>query len=287
TGAWYGGSSPHQPRHSSSHSPRTGPNMLRPLLKARAATIGAPSSPVSSTRSNCQRWSRSPPTPSGSSRDWSGPATNPSRDTVTSQVTRFIASSSTACTLPLVGTVSGPEVTCNQFSREGGLVVERRSGCPINLSLEVIGDRWSLLVIRDIVFGRRRHYRELLTRSEEGIASNILGDRLRRLVDAGLLTRTPDPSHRQKRLYSLTEPAIQLVPVLAQLGAWGRRHLPVTPELSIRAQVLEEGGPALWEDLMDELREIHLGIPRPAGTPSVLERLQTAYEQALAEQAAG
>jgi len=166
-------------------------------------------------------------------------------------------------------------------------VVERRSGCPINLSLEVIGDRWSLLVIRDIVFGRRRHYRELLTRSEEGIASNILSDRLRRLVDAGLLTRTPDPSHRQKRLYSLTEPAIQLVPVLAQLGAWGRRHLPVTPELSIRAQVLEEGGPALWEDLMDELREIHLGIPRPAGTPSVLERLQTAYEQALAEQAAG
>ncbi|HLV04767.1 MAG TPA: helix-turn-helix domain-containing protein [Actinomycetaceae bacterium] len=165
--------------------------------------------------------------------------------------------------------------------------MERRSGCPINLSLEVIGDRWSLLVIRDIVFGRRRHYRELLTRSEEGIASNILGDRLRRLVDAGLLTRTPDPSHRQKRLYSLTEPAIQLVPVLAQLGAWGRRHLPVTPELSIRAQVLEEGGPALWEDLMDELREIHLGIPRPAGTPSVLERLQTAYEQALAEQAAG
>ena len=166
-------------------------------------------------------------------------------------------------------------------------MVERRSGCPINLSLEVIGDRWSLLVIRDIVFGRRRHYRELLTRSEEGIASNILSDRLRRLVDAGLLTRTPDPSHRQKRLYSLTEPAIKLVPVLAQLGAWGRRHLPVTPELSIRAQVLEEGGPALWEDLMDELREIHLGIPRPAGTPSVLERLQTAYEQALAEQAAG
>lgn len=166
-------------------------------------------------------------------------------------------------------------------------MVERRSGCPINLSLEVIGDRWSLLVIRDIVFGCRRHYRELLTRSEEGIASNILSDRLRRLVDAGLLTRTPDPSHRQKRLYSLTEPAIQLVPVLAQLGAWGRRHLPVTPELSIRAQVLEEGGPALWEDLMDELREIHLGIPRSAGTPSVLERLQTAYEQALAEQAAG
>lgn len=165
-------------------------------------------------------------------------------------------------------------------------MVERRSGCPINLSLEVIGDRWSLLVIRDIVFGRRRHYRELLTGSEEGIASNILSDRLRRLVDAGLLTRAPDPSHRQKRLYSLTEPGIQLVPVLAQLGAWGRRHLAVSPELSIRAQVLEEGGPALWEELMDELREIHLGIARPGGTPSVLDRLQAAYEEVVAEQQA-
>lgn len=153
-----------------------------------------------------------------------------------------------------------------------------RSGCPINLTLEVIGDTWSLLVVRDIMFGRRRHYRELLTRSEEGIASNILSDRLRRLTDAGLVTREADPSHKQKRIYSLTEPAIQLVPVLAQLGAWGRRHLPASPELSIRAQLLEEGGPPLWDEFMDELRELHLGISRPAGTPSVLERLQAAYE---------
>ena len=62
----------------------------------------------------------------------------------------------------------------------------QRSGCPINLTLEVLGDRWSLLVIRDIMFGNRRHFRELLTGSEEGIASNILADRLQRLVDDGL-----------------------------------------------------------------------------------------------------
>ena len=53
-----------------------------------------------------------------------------------------------------------------------------RSGCPINLTLEILGDRWSLIVIRDIMFGNRRHYRELLKHSEEGIASNILADRL-------------------------------------------------------------------------------------------------------------
>ena len=153
-----------------------------------------------------------------------------------------------------------------------------RSGCPINLSLEVFGDRWSLIVLRDMIFGGRRHFRELLTRSEEGIASNILADRLRRLTELGLITRTGDPSHKQKAIYSLTEPAIQLVPIMAHLGAWGRRHLPVTPELAIRAQLLEEGGPPMWEDFMAELREAHLGIPSGRAGPTVAERLRAAYE---------
>src|SRR5271156_6893648 len=82
-----------------------------------------------------------------------------------------------------------------------------RSGCPINLTLELLGDRWSLLILRDIVFGGRRRFRELL-RSEERIASNILADRLRTLVEAGLLTRAGDPAHKQKTVYSLTEQAI-------------------------------------------------------------------------------
>ena len=64
---------------------------------------------------------------------------------------------------------------------------------------------------------------------------------------------------------------------MAQLGAWGRRHLPVTPDLAIRAQLLEEGGPEMWADFMDELRTEHLGTP-PTGRPSVGERLQAAYE---------
>lgn len=155
-----------------------------------------------------------------------------------------------------------------------------RSGCPINLTLEVLGDRWSLIVIRDIIFGDRRRYRELLTRSEEGIASNVLADRLKRLLAAGLLTKSDDPRHRQSAIYSLTEPAIQLVPLLAQMGAWGRRHAPASKELSIRAQLLEEGGPPLWEALMGELRARHLNV-EASGSPvreSVLQRLNAAYE---------
>ncbi|WP_395245990.1 winged helix-turn-helix transcriptional regulator [Agromyces sp. MMS24-K17] len=161
-----------------------------------------------------------------------------------------------------------------------------RSGCPINLSLEVFGDKWSLIVIRDLMFGDRRHFRELLAGSEEGIASNVLADRVQRLVELGLLTRAPDPGHKQKIVYRLAEPAIQLVPVFAQLGAWGNRHLPVSHELRVRAELLEQGGPEFWDRFMDELRERHLGIARPAGQPSAFGELRAAYEAALAEASA-
>src|SRR6478736_1358213 len=123
---------------------------------------------------------------------------------------------------------------------------DQRSGCPINLSLEVFGDKWSLLIIRDMIFGGKRHFRELL-RSQEGISSNILADRLKMLVEQGMLTKRDDPTHKQKAIYSLTEMTIALVPIMAQLGAWGRRYLPVSEELSIRAELMENGGPALWD----------------------------------------
>jgi DNA-binding HxlR family transcriptional regulator len=156
----------------------------------------------------------------------------------------------------------------------------RRSGCPINLTLEILGDRWSLIVLRDMMFGNRRHFRELLTKSDEGIASNILADRLRRLVEEGLVSKADDPSHKQKSLYSLTEMGIALVPVFAMMGAWGRRFLPVTEELSIRAELLEDGGPPMWEAFMEELRAIHLGTPQP--TRSVFNELRAAYEATVA-----
>jgi DNA-binding HxlR family transcriptional regulator len=159
-----------------------------------------------------------------------------------------------------------------------------RSGCPINLTLEILGDKWSLLILRDMMFGGRRHFRELLTKSQEGIASNILADRLRLLVAEGLLTKADDPSHKQKAIYSFTEMAIALVPVFAEIGAWGRKFLPVSEELSIRAECLEKGGPKLWKRFMAELREEHLGAPRPTRGKgaSVRKQLQAAYEAVVA-----
>jgi DNA-binding HxlR family transcriptional regulator len=160
---------------------------------------------------------------------------------------------------------------------------DMRSGCPINLSLEILGDRWTLLVIRDVIFADSRHFRELLA-GPERISSNVLADRLTTLVENGLLTRADDPSHKQKVIYSLTEQAIELVPVFAQLGAWGARHLPATEAYAARLEVLASGGPQVWDAFMDELRQTHLGPaarrrPAPDG-PSVAAQMQAAYDGA-------
>ena len=144
---------------------------------------------------------------------------------------------------------------------------KRRSDCPINLTVELLGDRWSLIVIRDVMFGDRRHYNDLLKLSEEGIASNILADRLNRLVRVGLLTRRKDPTHKQKATYSLTEASIQLVPLMAHVITWGRKHTPASKDPStgktFRGRLVEEGDERMWNAFMAELRAEHLGAPRP------------------------
>jgi DNA-binding HxlR family transcriptional regulator len=130
------------------------------------------------------------------------------------------------------------------------------------------------------MFGGKRHFRELLAGSEEGIASNILADRLKRLVKAGLLTRE-DAGPGRRAAYSLTEASIQLVPVFAQLSDWGLRHRPTTERLRVRAELPAAGGPQLWERFMAELRVTHLGQAAPEATgPSVAGRLADAYAAA-------
>ena len=101
---------------------------------------------------------------------------------------------------------------------------DHRSGCIINLLVEMFGDKWSLLIIRDIIFVNRRHFRELLTKSIEGIASNILADRLQKLVELGIIVKSQDASHKQKAIYSLTEKGIGLLPLLMKMVRWGHEY---------------------------------------------------------------
>lgn len=130
----------------------------------------------------------------------------------------------------------------------------RRSSCPINLAIELFGDRWTLLILRDIVFAGRRHFRELLRGSDERITSSVLADRLDRLVDAGILTRADDPTHKQKAVYSLTDSGVDLVPVLATIGNWGATHCPADPGRAAAARELDFEMPGSWAALMDSLR---------------------------------
>ena len=94
---------------------------------------------------------------------------------------------------------------------------ELRSHCPINYGLEAFGDRWALLILRDIVFRGKRTYGEFL-RSEEGFATNVLASRLEHLLAAGILRRDPDETDRRRDIYSLTEKGLDLIPVILEIN---------------------------------------------------------------------
>jgi DNA-binding HxlR family transcriptional regulator len=99
----------------------------------------------------------------------------------------------------------------------------RRSECPLNASVEMLGDRWSLLIIRDMMLRGFRTYKEFME-CYEGIATNILADRLKKLVAYGIITAEPDPSDGRKLIYSLTAKGIDLAPVLTEMVLWAAAH---------------------------------------------------------------
>ncbi len=102
-------------------------------------------------------------------------------------------------------------------------VTKNRSGCPVNISLEVFGDRWSLLIVRDLMVRGFQTYQDFL-HSGEGIATNILADRLRQLQKSGIVVGQKDKQDRRRVNYRLTEKGIDLAPVMLELLIWGARH---------------------------------------------------------------
>jgi DNA-binding HxlR family transcriptional regulator len=100
---------------------------------------------------------------------------------------------------------------------------QRRSGCPLNAALEMVGDRWSLLIVRDLMLLGHRTYKAFLAGGEH-IATNVLADRLARLEALGILARGRDPSDRRRTLYKLTAKGMDLAAVLIELVLWAARH---------------------------------------------------------------
>ena len=115
-------------------------------------------------------------------------------------------------------------------------IPENRSGCPVSVSLEVLGDRWSLLIVRDMMVRGYRTFREF-QHAGEGIASNILADRLRKLEAAAILTTEPAAQDRRSAYYRLTAKGIALAPVLLDLLIWGSRHEATAASCSVIAQM--------------------------------------------------
>jgi DNA-binding HxlR family transcriptional regulator len=121
-----------------------------------------------------------------------------------------------------------------------------RSGCPVSVSLEVFGDRWSLLIVRDLMVRGYRTFKEF-QQSGEGIASNILAGRLRALEAGQIICSKPDPADKRRLHYRLTEKGISLAPVLLELLIWGARHEDTAAPCAViesmaanREQVLKE-----------------------------------------------
>src|ERR1700732_3367877 len=102
-------------------------------------------------------------------------------------------------------------------------IPNRRSGCPLNASVEMLGDRWSLLILRDMMLRGFQSYKEFL-QSYEGIATNILADRLKKLIAHGIITTQKDPSDGRKVTYVLTAKGLDLAPVLTEMVLWAAKH---------------------------------------------------------------
>ncbi|MBV9710516.1 MAG: helix-turn-helix transcriptional regulator [Ktedonobacteraceae bacterium] len=126
---------------------------------------------------------------------------------------------------------------------------QRRSDCPINFALEMFGDPWSLLIIRDIVYFGKKTYGEFLA-SEEAMATNILASRLARLEEQGILMKKPSEQDKRKEEYVLTEKGLDLIPVLVEIANWSAEHDPLT------------AAPAAWIALMKADREKMIGLIR-------------------------
>ena len=140
------------------------------------------------------------------------------------------------------------------------------SGCPVACALDIVGDHWTLLVIRDLMFMGIHEYKEMLAGSE-GIASNILSDRLKKLEGNGLITSTVHPESRKQKFYYLTSRGKDLIHTMVHLIRWSEKHLSEHLEIPLEKRALLVHDPdrfialtmqqlAKWED--ENLRPVQI-----------------------------
>jgi DNA-binding HxlR family transcriptional regulator len=134
---------------------------------------------------------------------------------------------------------------------------DRRSSCPISAALDAIGDKWSLIILRDLMFAGKRTYGELQS-CQEGIATNILAARLVSLESNGIILKTPDPHSGHRSIYTLTEKGIGLLPVVMELESWMIQHDPTVVACTEHMKSFEKNRTRLIADQTKKLRKEHL-----------------------------
>jgi DNA-binding HxlR family transcriptional regulator len=135
--------------------------------------------------------------------------------------------------------------------------MEVRSHCPINYTLEHFGDKWSLLIIRDLMFKGKRHYNEFLEAGEK-VSTSVLGDRLKKLEEAGIITRGEDAVKKSRIRYSLTQKGIDLLPILIEMIVWGGFKDELTESPKEFLDQATQNREALIKEIRENLIKDHL-----------------------------
>ena len=136
-------------------------------------------------------------------------------------------------------------------------VLAKRSDCAISMGLDTVGDKWSLLILRDLMFKDKHSYGELQS-CEEKIATNILASRLINLEENGIIRKQQDPADNRRSLYYLTEKGIQLLPVIIELMQWTAKHNPGASDCASSSKAYKENRIAFYEEMMEKIRKEHL-----------------------------
>ncbi|RZM12811.1 MAG: transcriptional regulator [Pedobacter sp.] len=137
--------------------------------------------------------------------------------------------------------------------------IEQRSGCSISKALEVIGDRWSLLILRDLMFTQKRSYSELQA-CEEKIATNILAARLQMLELNGIVVKSTDPLNKRRVLYHLTLKGIDLLPVIMELKEWMKKYSPEATDCPRQPDYANGSRKEILKEFRKKLKKEHLAI---------------------------
>lgn len=132
---------------------------------------------------------------------------------------------------------------------------KKRSGCPISCSLDIWGDKWSLLIIRDLMFHNQCSYGDFL-KSEEKIATNILASKLNILQESGIISKSEHPDNKSKVLYKLTNKGIDLIPILIEINLWGDKYLDLSDNYKNLAKLIKKNKEGFLKRSVSRLKKM-------------------------------